>query len=130
VQQWPKNISGTHCYSTMTSDDSATMTCVMWHEKHLFNVRVLKRVQLSNLVILTSHVLPVAQVVCSYQFFGITSLKLTSILSNSNFLPNTLFSNTLNVCSPLKVHTYMKQHVKLSSYKLKKAIFIFVGKPL
>jgi hypothetical protein len=51
-QQWPKDIARTRCYSTMTSDDSVTMTHEMWREEHLKNISVLERVNLSNLVLL------------------------------------------------------------------------------
>jgi hypothetical protein len=42
VQQWPEVIVGTHC--------CATGTCVMWHKEHIWNVSVLQRVHLLNLV--------------------------------------------------------------------------------
>jgi hypothetical protein len=70
AQRWDPmvRIVGTHCCATMawdrlnarlvfhpsvTSDHiSATTTYVMWHGKHLWNVSVLQRVHLFNLVIL------------------------------------------------------------------------------
>jgi hypothetical protein len=36
--------------AAMTLDHSATMTYVMWHQEHLWNVSILQRVHLSNLV--------------------------------------------------------------------------------
>jgi hypothetical protein len=38
----------------MTLDDSTTVTCMMQHEEHLWNVSVLQRVHLSSLVDLLS----------------------------------------------------------------------------
>jgi hypothetical protein len=61
-QQWPRI---TLCNSDLwtlltlllavTSEDSATMFYLMWHEEHLWDVSVLQRVYLSSLVILSSH---------------------------------------------------------------------------
>jgi hypothetical protein len=45
-------IVGTHCRSTLISDDiSVAITYVMYREEHLWNVSVLKRVHLSSLII-------------------------------------------------------------------------------
>lgn len=44
VQEWPKVL-------TMTSDHiSATITYVMWPEERLQNIRVVQKVQLSNII--------------------------------------------------------------------------------
>jgi hypothetical protein len=37
-------------YDATTSDQSVTMTYVMWHEEHLWNVSIVQRVHLSSLV--------------------------------------------------------------------------------
>jgi hypothetical protein len=47
VQHWSESIAGTHCCTTVT--DNATI-CIMWHEEHPFNIIILQRVHLSNLV--------------------------------------------------------------------------------
>jgi hypothetical protein len=39
----------------MTSDDSATLTSVMWREEHLWNVSALQRIHLSDHIMRSLH---------------------------------------------------------------------------
>jgi hypothetical protein len=70
-----------HCCATMTSDNSALMTYVMWRGKHLWNVSVLKRVHpcQSWLLHLVDFALPFAsnnvQVYCNkFDFSGLSAI--------------------------------------------------------